>query len=159
MIDENEKLQEPVERWVSFYLGEERYAIEVKRVREILRIITIVPVPGAADHVLGITNIRGSVVTIIDGRRRINLPVQPQDDLSRMIVLEHFDEFVGVVVDSVSDVINLPVSAIDANPKLNTAEGSKYIKGVVTLNTELIIILDVDRLLGCEMDSAFAVGF
>ncbi len=159
MINETNKRPEQVERWVSFYLGEERYAIEVKCVREILRIHSIVPVPGAADYVLGITNIRGSVVAIIDVRNRMNLPVHPQGELSRIIVLEHGGEYIGIVVDSVSDVVDLPVSSIDANPKMNTGEGDKYVKGVVTLSTGLIIILNIDRLLDCKQDAAFAAGF
>ena len=158
-IEENGKEQEPLDRWISFYLGEERYAIEVIRVREILRINNIVPVPGAQDYVIGITNIRGNVVTVIDGRSRMNLAAKPLTDLSRIIVLEYIDEVVGIVVDSVADVVDLPASAIDANPKMNAHEGNKYIKGVASDNNDLIIIINVDKFLGIGQDAAMAAGF
>ena len=158
-IQESEKQQEPLERWISFYLGDERYAIELKRVREILRINNIVPVPGAQDYVIGITNIRGSVVTVIDGRSRMNLPGQPQTDLSRIIVVEYIDEAVGIVVDSVADVVDLPLSAIEANPKMNAHEGNKYIKGVASNDSDLVIIINVDKFLGIDQSAPLAVGF
>ncbi len=159
MIDDIDEKQEPVERWISFYLGEERYAVEVKKVREILRIHNIVPVPGAADYVLGITNIRGSVVTVIDGRSRMHLTQKKQDKLSRVVIIEYYNEFIGIVVDSVADVIDLPASAIDINPKINSHEGEKYIRGVVSSQSGLIIILDIERFLGCEQNTALAMGF
>ncbi len=163
MIDDIKQLeketQEPLVRWISFYLGEERYAIQVEGVREILRINKILPVPGSAGFILGITNIRGSVVTVIDGRSRFNLPLKDQDELSRIIVMEYMDEVIGVVVDSVADVVDIPMSAINANPKMNAHEGNKYIKGVVSQEEGLIIILNVDRFLGIEDYTEAAVGF
>ncbi len=163
MSEENEvieEVQEPMVRWISFYLGDERFAVEVEAVREILRISNILPVPGADSFILGITNIRGSVVTVIDGRSRFMLPAKEQDDLSRIIVIEYGEEAVGVLVDSVSDVVDLPLSAIDANPKLNNNEGTKYIKGVVSQDDGLIIILNVERFLGIETErDDIAVGF
>lgn len=146
ILEEGEKKkQEEVGRWITFRLADEIYGIDVIRVREILRIYNILPVPGAPDRVLGITNIRGSVVTVVDGRARFNLPPQEADDDTRLIVLESGDEVAGVVVDSVSDVVDLPVSAIDTNPRLNSKEGSIYIKGVVNHTNGLIIILSIDK--------------
>ena len=85
-IEEDEN-REPVVRWITFQLSDETYGIEVQQVREILRINNILPVPGSPDYVLGITNIRGNVVTVIDARRRMNLSVVDVTELSRMIVL------------------------------------------------------------------------
>lgn len=137
--------QEPLGRWITFQLGEETYGVDVIQVREILRAFNILPVPGAPSYVLGITNIRGSVVTVTDGRDRFNLASCEQSDATRLIVLEQGEEVVGVVVDSVSDVVDLPESAIDTSPKMNNREGSKYIKGVVTHGEELIIILHIEK--------------
>lgn len=144
-LDEEEVVQEAIARWITFRLADEVYGIDVIRVREILRAFNILPVPGAPDYVLGITNIRGSVVTVVDGRTRFNLPTSEHDEDTRLIVIESGDEVAGVVVDSVSDVVDLPASAIDTNPKLNAREGSKYIKGVVNHDNGLIIILSIDK--------------
>ncbi len=162
MIDDSEGNKQPglsTERWISFCLGDEHYAIELKRVREIIRISNIVPVPGTPSYVLGITNIRGNVVTVIDGCQRINVAGSPQDDRSRIIILEYADGVIGMVVDSVTDVMDISLSDIDANPKISTHEGARYIKGVVPHNNNLIIILNIDLFLGEECDTAAAAGF
>ena len=148
-IEEDEN-REPVVRWITFQLSDETYGIEVQQVREILRINNILPVPGSPDYVLGITNIRGNVVTVIDARRRMNLSVVDVTELSRMIVLESNDEVVAVVVDNVSNIIDLPESSIDSNPKLNTNNDARFIDGVVSHSDDLIIILNVERFITDE---------
>ena len=155
--DKDRRPQEELVRWITFHIGDENYGVEVGHVREILRIGNIFPVPGSQHFVLGITNIRGSVVTVVDGRKRFSLPAIDYDESTRLIVLEVGDETIGMVVDSVTDVVDLPKSAIDINPKLNVREGSEYIKGVVTTDEGLIIILSVNSLFGQEL--AMASGF
>lgn len=144
LMDDYE-IHEPQVRWITFHLGKEIYGVEVKQVREILRISNILPVPGAPDYVLGITNIRGNVVTVIDGRKRINLPEIAHTDSTRMIVLEADDEIAAVVVDNVEDVIDLPESSLDSNPKLKTNQDSPYITGVVSYPAGLIIVLCAEK--------------
>ena len=149
MIDEDYS-NEPLVRWITFKLGNENYGVEVKHVREILRISNIFPVPGAPSCVLGITNIRGNVVTVIDGRRRLNLPEQSHDDETRLIVFDADDDMAGIVVDNVTDVLDLPLSIVEVNPNINDLKNSKYIKGVVTQVDGLIIMLDVDNIFNDE---------
>ncbi len=157
LFDDDEAC-EPLTRWVTFQLGQEIYGVVVKKVREILRINNISPVPGAPDYIIGITNIRGNVVSVIDGRRRINLEPTEYTDLSRMIVMESEDDIVAVVVDNVTDIIDLPESSVDSSPKLNKSENSKYISGVIVNSDELIIILDSEKFITeeqCDMVSGF----
>lgn len=156
-FDDDRRPQEAMVRWIIFELGEENYAVEVQHVQEILRISNIFPVPGSQSYVLGITNIRGNVVTIVDGRKRFGLPSIDYDDTTRMVVLEVGDEVVGMVVDKVSDIVDLPRSSIDINPKMNVREGSEYIEGVVTTDEGLIIVLGVGSLFFNE--TAMASGF
>jgi purine-binding chemotaxis protein CheW len=149
LLDENEA-GEPLVRWVTFELGQEVYGVLVKKVREILRINNISPVPGAPDYIVGITNIRGSVVSVIDGRKRINLSPTENTDLSRMIVMESEEDIVAVVVDKVSDIIDLPESSVVSNPKISASDGSKYISGVISHSDGLIIILDSEKFITDE---------
>lgn len=144
MDNEENIVQEAMGRWLTFRLADEVYGIDVIRVREILRVFNIMPVPGAPQCVLGITNIRGSVVTVVDGRSHFKLPTHDGDDETRLIVIESGDEIAGVVVDSVSDVVDVPISAIDTNPKLSARKGSQFINGIVNHAKGLIIILSVD---------------
>lgn len=147
--EEGETQQDPLGRWITFRLEDEVYGIDVIRVREILRAFNVMPVPGSPPCVLGITNIRGSVVTVIDGRSHFKLPSSENDEDTRLIVIESGDEIAGVIVDSVSDVVDLPISAIDTNPKLNARKGSQFIKGIVNHANGLIIILSVDTFFSC----------
>ena len=144
LFDE-EEICEPLIRWVTFQLGDEIYGVLVKNVREILRINNISPVPGAPDYIVGITNIRGNVISVIDGRSRINQAPKDHTDLSRMIVMESEDDIVAVVVDRVADIIDLPESMLDSSPKLAKGESSKYISGVISHDDDLIIILDSEK--------------
>ena len=152
MFDDDEDIEslEPKVRWITFRLGDEIYGVEVKRVREILLIKDILPVPGAPDYVLGITNIRGSVVTVVDGRKRMELQAVEYTDVTRMIVLESENSAAAIVVDNVSDIIDMPESAINSNPTLNNSEDSRFNSGVVTGLETLIIILNVDKFIAEE---------
>jgi len=149
LLDENEP-GEPLVRWVTFELGQEVYGVLVKKVREILRINNISPVPGAPDYIVGITNIRGNVVSVIDGRKRINLSPTENTDLSRMIVMESEEDIVAVVVDKVSDIIDLPESSVVSNPKITTGDDSRYVSGVISHSDGLIIILDSEKFITDE---------
>ena len=98
----------PTSRWVTFQLEDETYAIEVMQIREVLRSQEISPVPGAPAYVLGIINLRGSVVAIIDTRSRFGLTRRDEmDDASRILIMDSGDMVVGFLVDSVSEVADL----------------------------------------------------
>ncbi len=156
-IDE-EEVHEPMVRWITFQLGREVYGVEVTCVCEILRINYILPVPGASDYIVGITNIRGNVVSVIDGRKRLNMQSIEYTPSTRMIVLESDNELVAVVVDRVSDVIDFPESALDSNPNLKSNSSSKYVKGVISRDEGLIIVLHAERLI-TEQQFDNAAGF
>ena len=154
----NEINHEPMVRLITFNLNNETYGIEVSQVREILRINQSFPVPGAPDYVLGITNIRGNVITILDARIRFNLPKVEYTENARMIVVESGNDTVAVVVDSVSDVIDITKSSIDVNLKINLSGDSRYINGVVTHAHGLIIILNIEKFIAEEQFDQ-AAGF
>lgn len=144
------KQQSPILQWVTFKLGDETYAINVMQVQEVLRVSDISPVPGAPDFVLGIINLRGNVVTVIDARRRINLPPREPDDDSRIVIIEAGDQVVGMLVDNVAEVVELRDAEIEPAPNVGNDESSKYIQGVVNRGEELIILMDLDKLLSEE---------
>ena len=106
------------QQWVSFVLADEIYAINVLRVQEVLRPTEITPVAGAPSFVLGIINLRGNVVTVIDARQRLRLPpVDPTGD-TRIIMVEVGEQVVGVMVDRVGDVLNVKQSEIEPAPSV-----------------------------------------
>lgn len=140
----------PASRYVTFRLGNETYAINVMQVQEVLRMTEIAPVPGAPGHVLGIINLRGNVVTVIDARMRLGLPSKDDDDSTRIIVIEVNRQVIGILVDSVAEVVELAAAEIEPAPNVGNDESSKYIQGIASRDGELVIVVDLNRLLSDE---------
>ncbi len=142
--------QDPVVQWVTFRLEDETYGINVMQVQEVLRISEIAPVPGAPDYVLGIINLRGNVVTVIDTRKRFGLPPGELDDHSRIVIIETQSQIFGILVDSVAEVVELRRSDIDLAPAVGNEESARYIQGVATVDDVLLILVDLNKLLSEE---------
>ena len=136
-----------VSQWVTFRLGDEIYGIDVLQVQEVLRITEISPVPGAPNHVLGIINLRGNVVTVIDARNRFGLAPKETDDSSRIVVVDAYEKVVGLLVDNVSEVAYVPNSQIEMAPNVGTDEGNKFVSGVSNRDGELLIMVDLAKLI------------
>ncbi|WP_108649753.1 chemotaxis protein CheW [Dongshaea marina] len=134
-------------QWVTFKLDEETYGINVMQVQEVLRYSEIAPVPGAPDYVLGIINLRGNVVTVIDTRARFGLMPAEVSDNSRIVIIETDRQVIGILVDSVAEVVYLRSSEIDTAPNVGTEESAKFIQGVSNRDGELLILVDLNKLL------------
>ncbi|AMG05043.1 chemotaxis protein CheW [Vibrio tarriae] len=145
-----EKSNDEVLQWVTFQLEEETYGINVMQVREVLRYTEIAPVPGAPDYVLGIINLRGNVVTVIDTRSRFGLMQGEITDNTRIIVIESERQVIGILVDSVAEVVYLRSSEIDSTPSVGTDESSKFIQGVSNRDGKLLILVDLNKFLTDE---------
>lgn len=145
-----EALDGEVTQFVTFILKDETYGINVMQVQEVLRVSEIAPVPGAPPSVLGIINLRGNVVTVIDTRGRFGLPSTDVDDASRIIVIESEQQVVGILVDAVSEVVELQSADIDVVPNVGNEESSRYIQGVATRENSLLILVDLNKLLRHE---------
>ncbi|MBF7072395.1 chemotaxis protein CheW [Glaciecola sp. MH2013] len=134
-------------QWVTYRLDEETYGINVMQVQEVLRYTEIAPVPGAPDYVLGIINLRGNVVTVIDTRSRFGLPPSDITDNTRIVIIESDEQVVGILVDSVAEVVYLRSSEIDSAPNVGTEESAKFIQGVSNRSGQLLILVDLNKLL------------
>ncbi|PKH00784.1 chemotaxis protein CheW [Paraglaciecola sp. MB-3u-78] len=137
-------------QWVTYKLGDETYGINVMQVQEVLRHTEIAPVPGAPDYVLGIINLRGNVVTVIDTRSRFGLPSSDISDNSRIVIIESDEQVVGILVDSVAEVVYLRSSEIDSAPNVGTEDSAKFIQGVSNRDGQLLILVDLNKLLNDE---------
>jgi purine-binding chemotaxis protein CheW len=147
---------DPMTQWVTFMLDNEKYGINVMQVREVLRNIEIAPVPGAPSYVLGIINLRGNVVTVIDTRARFGLSTVEIHEESRIVIIETMDQTVGLLVDSIAEVADILKSQIEVTPNIGNDESSKYIQGVHSKEGELLILVAVEKVLSdaewAEMD-------
>ncbi len=145
-IDPNDE----VLQWVTFKLEMETYGINVMQVQEVLRYSEIAPVPGAPSYVLGIINLRGNVVTVIDTRSRFGLESNEITDNTRVVIIEAEKQVIGILVDSVAEVVYLKASEIDVAPNVGNDESAKFIQGVSNRDGELLILVDLDQLLSDE---------
>jgi len=134
-------------QWVTFKLENEIYGINVMQVQEVLRYSEIAPVPGAPLYVLGIINLRGNVVTVIDTRSRFGLESCDVTDNTRVVVIESEKQVIGILVDSVAEVVYLKASEIDEAPNVGNEESAQFIQGVSNREGELLILVDLDKLL------------
>ncbi len=150
MNDVVEDNDDSIIQWVTFHLENEKYGIKVMQVQEVLRMTEIAPVPGAPHYVLGIINLRGNVVTVIDTRKRFGLSDVENDDETRIVIVEANNNVVGILVDSVAEVVDLKISDIETAPNVGNDESSKYIQGVSSRENELLILVDVNKLLSDE---------
>ena len=147
MAREDIGLDDEVTQWGTFRLGDEIYGVDVMRIREVLRYTEITPVPGAPYYVLGIINLRGNVVTVIDTRTRFGLNRGEVDNNSRIVVVEVDKQVIGMLVDSVAEVTYLRQSEIEKAPNVGNEETSKFINGVCNKNDELLILIDLEKMI------------
>lgn len=138
---------DPMLQWVTFKLAGETYGINVMQVQEVLRYSEIAPVPGAPSYVLGIINLRGNVVTVIDTRHRFGLDSGEINDNTRIVIIEADSHVVGILVDSVAEVVYLRQSEIETAPNVGNDESAKFIQGVCHKNNELLILIELNKLL------------
>ena len=134
-------------QYVTFRLDDETYGIDVMQIQEVLRYTEIAPVPGAPSYVLGIINLRGNVVTVIDTRQRFGLDTAPVSDNTRIVIIEADRQVMGILVDSVAEVVYLKASEIETAPNVGNEESAKFIQGVCNKNGELIILVEFDKML------------
>ena len=153
-----ENRSEQVSRWVTFQLDDETYGIDVMQIREVLRSPEISPIPGAPAFVLGIINLRGNVVAIIDTRSLFNLAPREIDDASRILILEAGDYVVGFLVDSVSEVAELHNTKIEVPPDTGTGTASRFISGLYNREEGgLLILIESSHLLSDDEMAELAV--
>jgi purine-binding chemotaxis protein CheW len=146
----NKAAEDPVLQWVTFRLENETYGINVMQVQEVLRYTEIAPVPGAPPYVLGIINLRGNVVTVIDTRLRFGLSTAETTDQTRIVIIEAENQVVGILVDAVAEVVYLRQSEIETTPNVGNEESAKFIQGVCHKNDELLILVDLEKMMTDE---------
>ncbi len=135
---------------VTFRIGDEEFGVDILKVQEIIRIIEIAKVPRAPEFVVGVINLRGKVIPILDLRLRFSLKPKKHDVSTRIIVIEMSGLIVGFVVDSVSEVLRIQASTVEPPPSVVAGLDSDYISGVGKLQDRLLILLDLDKLLSSE---------
>jgi purine-binding chemotaxis protein CheW len=135
---------------VSFNIGGEEFGVDILQVQEINRMMEVTRVPNAREYVDGVINLRGKVIPIIDLRCRFGMERKGHDKHTRIVVVELSRKIVGFVVDAVREVLRIPRSVTEPPPSIGGRVNEEYITGVGKLEDRLLILLDLEKVLGSE---------
>ncbi|XYJ09886.1 chemotaxis protein CheW [Telluria sp. B2] len=135
---------------LAFKLGNEEYGIKILKVQEIRGYESVTRIASAPEHVKGVVNLRGTIVPIVDMRIKFKLGTPTYNQFTVVIILNIQDRVVGMVVDSVSDVISLTPEQVRPAPDMGGALNTDYLIGLGTVDERMIILVDIDRLMSSE---------
>ncbi|MCX7711909.1 MAG: chemotaxis protein CheW [Clostridia bacterium] len=139
------------DKFLTFLLGNEVYGIDIKYVTEIIGIQSITEVPELPEYVKGIINLRGKIIPVMDVRIRFKKEAREYNDRTCIIVIDIKDMPIGLIVDSVSEVLSIPEQDIVPPPQVNKDFNNRYIKGIGKVENNVKLLLDCEKLLSDEM--------
>jgi purine-binding chemotaxis protein CheW len=134
---------------VSFSVAAEEYGLDILRVQEIIRTQQLTRVPNLPDYVEGVINLRGKVIPVVALRRRLGLESVTSDKNTRIVVVDVHGQTLGFIVDAVSEVLRIRADTVEPTPRIGTVE-REYISGVGKLESRLLLMLDLERLMNQE---------
>jgi purine-binding chemotaxis protein CheW len=144
---EKRKEGEAVSQLVTFKLGQEEYGIDIMRVQEIILRGEITKVPEVPEYIEGVINLRGNVIPIIDLRRLFHVSEKEPTEETRVVVINILERTMGITVDAVCEVLRISEHKIEPPPPAISSVGKQCIKGLVKLETHLLILLDIEKIL------------
>lgn len=154
--NDNREVSHELIQLVSFHLDNEEYGVEVLKVREIIRMVTITHMPNTPQYVEGIINLRGKVIPIISMRKRFGLMDIENNSQSRIIIMDVGGEMLGFTVDAVSEVIRVSASEVQPAPSVASGGiGQEYIEGVINHADRLLVLLNLDLMFSNEEKEQF----
>ena len=133
--------------FLAFTLGQEEYGIDIQKVQELRGYDTVTRIANAPEHIKGVVNLRGIIVPIIDMRIKFNLGTPTYDQFTVVIILNMASRVMGMVVDSVSDVISLSPEQVKPAPEMGSVLDTDYLIGLGTLDERMLILVDIDKLM------------
>lgn len=142
----NDKMAEVM----GFKLGEEEYAIDIMRIKEITPLLDLTPIPRAPSYILGILSLRGNILPIFDAKKKMGLPDTVLTEKARIIVLKNEDEQVGLLVDSITSAAQIPEKSIEPPPSIIRGVEAEYVKGIGRYKGRMMIIMNIDEIIRME---------
>lgn len=134
-------------QFLTFLLGAEQYGVEILKVQEIRGYSAVTPIPNTPGHIKGVINLRGTVVPVVDLRAKFSMETTEYNKFTVIIVLTVGEKVMGLVVDAVSDVLDIPAAEMRQAPDLGARVDTRFISGMATIGERMTVLLDIDRLL------------
>ncbi|WP_296131495.1 chemotaxis protein CheW [Pseudomonas sp. Ga0074129] len=146
----NNNSSEPVQEFLTFTLGSEEYAIDILRVQEIRGYDQVTAIANSPAFIKGVINLRGAIVPIVDLRIKFNLASVTYDPFTVVIILNVLNRIVGIVVDSVSDVLALMPNDIKPAPEFGGSFDTQYLMGLATVEERMLILVNIEQLMSSQ---------
>jgi purine-binding chemotaxis protein CheW len=134
-------------QFLTFALGQEEYGVEILKIQEIKGFSAITPLPNAPPYVRGVLNLRGTIVPIVDLRKKFGMPEEAYTKFTVIVVVQVKGQTLGFIVDAVSDVLTVTGADIQPTPDLHGQVDTSFINGLARANEKLVILLDIDKVL------------
>lgn len=144
------------EKYLVFQIGNETYGVPLLQVQEIRTYTPATRVPNAPEYVLGVINLRGNIIAVIDARTRFGLPPLPDEESTVIVVAQVNDKTFGLRLDSVSDVIDIPLDQVQPTPPIASETTQKFLSGVVQVGERVVILLNLREIFDIDALSALA---
>ncbi len=132
---------------VSFNIGDEEFGVDITKVKEINRMVEITRVPNTPDFVVGVINLRGKVIPIINLRHRLGMILIENDKNTRIVVIEHDNKTIGFIVDNVNEVLRISRNITEPPPQMSGNVDSQFITSIGKLEDRLLILLDLEKII------------
>lgn len=144
------------EKYLVFQIGNESYAIPLLQVQEIRSYTPVTRVPNAPAYVLGVMNLRGNIIAVLDARTRFQIEPLPEDDNTVVVVVQAHGKTFGLRVDSVSDVVDVPTQQIQPPPPIASEATQKFLSGLVQMGERVLILLNLPEIFDLNTLSQFS---
>lgn len=138
------------ERFLTFFLGDESYGIEIFKVREIIAMMKVTKVPKTPSYITGVINLRGSIIPVMDTRLRFGLPFLDYGEQTTIIITEVGKASIGFIVDKVEEVLTIDKEHLSEPPKFTNGIDSSFIGAMAEVGENVVMILDIDKLFEAE---------
>jgi purine-binding chemotaxis protein CheW len=135
-------------QYLTFRLAEEEYGVEILKVQEIKGYSAVTPIPNMPAYLKGVMNLRGTIVPVVDLRSKFTMAETDYNQFTVIIVVKVGAKVMGLVVDAVSDVLNIPKADVQPTPDFGSQVDARYINGMAKAGEKLVVLLDIDRVLG-----------
>jgi len=147
-LEVDQEVETSEKQFATFYVGNILLGVDIRQVQEINRQLSVTEVPHAPDYVRGVINLRGEVTTVVDLRTILSLPREDVGRESRNLIVNSQGESIGLLVDRISDILTLRSDQISPPPSNVDGVQGRFLSGVHTLDTEILVILNIEEVLG-----------
>lgn len=139
---------------VIFDLAQETFGVDISVVESIIKMQEITKVPRSPEFVEGVTNLRGKVLPVMDLRKRLGMAAEVSTKDSRIVVIDLHDTYIGMIVDSVNEVLRINAEAVEPPPPMVASIDTEFMRGIAKLDGRLVILLDLEKVLTVDEESA-----